>query len=208
MIKDNDEKMLWETVTLLKDENHHEHALVVFKNRIKKTFGLLNQPTYMLEDLNIEVPSDDVLQKFQLLDSEIYKHLVKHELEMAHEQFIDYVDLLSQVVPGEKETLQKRILAQLLAPNFSEVEHSSAVKEEVYTSSEVAEIVGVSDQTIRRWCEKGKYPEAQKTRGGHWRIPEKYFRVSLESARQRSSFEKQLNQFNKVQEEVDESEYL
>ena len=65
-----------------------------------------------------------------------------------------------------------------------------------YSTLEAAEIVGVSDQTIRRWCEKGKYPEAIKTGGNRWRIPKEYFKIPLEEARKRKAFEHQLNEFN------------
>ncbi|MBS4220080.1 helix-turn-helix domain-containing protein [Bacillus sp. FJAT-49711] len=78
-------------------------------------------------------------------------------------------------------------------------EHIPMREEEDYTKSyttlEAAEIVGVSDQTIRRWSEKGKYPDAVKT-GGCWRIPKKYFKISLEEARKRKAFEQHLNEFN------------
>jgi len=33
-------------------------------------------------------------------------------------------------------------------------------------------------RTIRRWCEKGYFPTAYQTKGGHWRIPIEYLRRS------------------------------
>ncbi|MBD0383894.1 type I restriction endonuclease subunit R, EcoR124 family [Paenibacillus sedimenti] len=81
-------------------------------------------------------------------------------------------------------------------------------KVEVYTSSEVAEILGVTDLTILRWCDKNKYPEAYQTDGGHWRIPQKYFKISLEQARKRKVYEQQLNEFNASKGEADESEWI
>jgi excisionase family DNA binding protein len=79
---------------------------------------------------------------------------------------------------------------------------------EVHTSTEVTEIIGVSDQTIRRWCEQGKYPGAYQTKGGHWRITKKYFKVSLEEARKRNAFEQDLNDLNAKYGEVNEDEFL
>lgn len=75
-------------------------------------------------------------------------------------------------------------------PLVEEVDYTNS-----YSTVEAAEIVGVSDQTIRRWSEKGKYPDAVKT-GGRWRIPKKYFKIFLEEARKRKSFEQHLNEFN------------
>lgn len=56
-------------------------------------------------------------------------------------------------------------------------------KVEAYTTSEAAEILHVSDQTIRRMCEAGKFPGATRTDGGHWRIPTKHFKVTLNESR-------------------------
>ncbi len=56
--------------------------------------------------------------------------------------------------------------------------------EETYTTSDAAQILHVSDQTIRRMCEAGKFPGASRTEGGHWRIPKKYFKVTLEQSMQ------------------------
>lgn len=53
-----------------------------------------------------------------------------------------------------------------------------------YTTSEAAQLLHVSDQTIRRMCDTGKFPEATRTEGGHWRIPKKYFQVTLEQSKQ------------------------
>jgi excisionase family DNA binding protein len=82
-------------------------------------------------------------------------------------------------------------VAKLLTSHFLEAAGNEYVgvlvaeKAEVYSSTEAAEILGVSDQTIRRWCEKRKYPDAYQTDGGHWRIPKKYFKITLVDARKR-----------------------
>jgi excisionase family DNA binding protein len=56
--------------------------------------------------------------------------------------------------------------------------------EETYTTSEAAEILHVSDQTIRRMCEAGKFLGATRTDGGHWRIPRKHFKIALDQSKQ------------------------
>lgn len=40
-------------------------------------------------------------------------------------------------------------------------------------TAEAADVFGVSDKTIRRWCSDGRFPNARKTSGdtGEWRIP-------------------------------------
>lgn len=79
-------------------------------------------------------------------------------------------------------------------------------KMDCYTTSEAAKIGDVSDQTIRRWCEKGRYPNAYQTEGGHWRIPKKYFNVTLEDALKVDTFMKKVHENNKAHfgEDVDE----
>lgn len=41
------------------------------------------------------------------------------------------------------------------------------------TTDEVAEIEGVSPETVARWCREGRYPNAERTNGdaGRWTIP-------------------------------------
>ncbi|MFS0560708.1 hypothetical protein AB1K91_08200 [Terribacillus sp. 179-K 1B1 HS] len=65
-----------------------------------------------------------------------------------------------------------------------------------YSDFEVAEILGVPDQTIRSWCEKGRYSDVIRSEKGEGRIPKKYFRITLEQARKRNTFEKELDRFN------------
>lgn len=65
---------------------------------------------------------------------------------------------------------------------------------QTYAPKEVAEIIGVSAQTVRRMCEDGKFPEATKTYGGHWRIPTHYFNITLEEARARKPVMKDVEQ--------------
>lgn len=40
-------------------------------------------------------------------------------------------------------------------------------------TAEAADVLGVSEKTVRRWCGDGRFPSARKTSGdtGEWRIP-------------------------------------
>lgn len=75
--------------------------------------------------------------------------------------------------------------------------HLEEATTDYYTTSEAAEIGGVSDQTIRRWCEKGKFPEAYQTVGGHWRISQKYFKVTLKQTKTVDALMKDVHESNK-----------
>jgi len=54
-----------------------------------------------------------------------------------------------------------------------------------FTPSEVSKRLGVSDQTVRRMCDKGKFPGAFQTDGGHWKIP-KHALVTTQEEDQRA----------------------
>jgi excisionase family DNA binding protein len=213
MIKDHEE-VLWDTVVLLKQQDYLENAKAVFKSLVERTFTLLKQPTDFLEDSNLEVPSFDQYDTFRGLDRQIRICLKNNQIERANELLIDYIELLSQIIPNvDAKIMQKQILAQLLTNRFKTVDNPAnrmftVEKHDTFTTTEAAEILNVSDQTMRRWCEKGKFPEAYQTDGGHWRIPRKYFKVDLEQAKKRNDFSKKLDEINNLAGEADESEYL
>lgn len=216
MFKEREEDLLWDTITLLKDQNHFENASALFKSLIERTFSALKMPTSFLEEAKIDLPSNEIVSLFRSLDKEINRSLKRSDTIRAYESLLEYIEKLSEVIP---ETDQKQILAKLLAeksqrpleiilPRFEFAIPVAPEQAEVYTSSEAAEIIGVSDQTIRRWCEKGKYPNAYQTDGGHWRIPKRHFKVTLEEARKREEFEQLLNKVNAKHGEVAEDEFL
>ncbi|SFQ38233.1 helix-turn-helix domain-containing protein [Salibacterium halotolerans] len=63
-----------------------------------------------------------------------------------------------------------------------------------YSTGEAAEILGVSSETVRKMCDAGRFPEAERTNGGHWRIPDTYFKVTLQEAREADQFMKPLDE--------------
>lgn len=213
MIREREEELLWDTVTLLKDQNLMENALALFKSLIERTFSTLKVPTQFLEELKINTPTNEMVSQIRSLDKEIYQALKDDNTLQAYEYLVDYIEELSEVIP---ESNRKKIIAKLLFTHYLNDTTKEVIvpipleveREDVFTSTEAAEIIGVSDQTIRRWCEKGKYPDAYQTEGGHWRIPKKHFKISIEQARKRNSFEERLNQFNMKEGEVTEDEFL
>ncbi len=170
------------------------------------------------------------------LSKQIADCVGKKETDQTAELTTEYLDRFIHLLaksPVEAEELHKQLLKSLIAPKFAgEKGHSVQTKQsppfpqsrlikhegsivgaqmkesnkDIYTSSEAAEIGSVSDQTIRRWCEKGKFPEAYQTEGGHWRIPQKYFKVTLHEARVADSYMKKTHVNNKEHfgEDVDE----
>lgn len=55
---------------------------------------------------------------------------------------------------------------------------------QVWTTSEVGERLGYSEQTVRRMCEAGRFVGAYRNGlAGHWRIPDADIEAFLESMR-------------------------
>ncbi|TYS17719.1 helix-turn-helix domain-containing protein [Rossellomorea vietnamensis] len=111
------------------------------------------------------------------LHRELLKGLIEFKLTSQEKHF----KLVKTVKTFDKSTLPKTVSVEFEKAGY-------------VTPSEAAVIGGVSDQTIRRWCEKGKFPEAFKTDGGHWRIPQKYFKMSIEQAREADAFMKKADE--------------
>ncbi|MFZ3589171.1 helix-turn-helix domain-containing protein [Bacillus sp. DJP31] len=214
MIHERDEDILWETVALLKDENHIENAQALFRSLVDKTFSMLKLPTDFLHDISLDIPPRELFLTFKHIDRTIHQLIELKEIERANEHVLDYIDLLTQTAPyTDRDVYRKKILVQMLNTHSKvqamlDERNIKEIDSETYTSSEASEIVGVSDQTIRRWCEKRKYPDAYQTEGGHWRIPEKYFSITHDDARKRRIFENKLNKINKNKGDLDESEFL
>lgn len=216
MIKDREEEILWDTIVILKEQNRFENALALFKSLIERTFSSLKLPTKFLEEFKIDLPSNEFVNLMRVLDKKIYQSLKNNNTKQAYELVVEYIEKLSEVIP---EVGQRKILAEILSeqtqshvesmiPRFDLAKLVTVEHTEVYTSTEAAEIIGVTDQTIRRWCEKGKYPGAYQTEGRHWRIPTKYFKMTPEEARMRKAFEQDLNDFNVQHGEENKDEFL
>ncbi|WP_168121793.1 helix-turn-helix domain-containing protein [Paenibacillus sp. HB172176] len=209
MFKERDEQVLSETVALLEHEQKLDSLSVVLKMMVERTLALLHKSTDFLDDINVSIPSADFFQTFHQLDQEIRRSIESKQIRKANELLVDYIDILPSLVSGgNPEQIRKLMWADIMFKSDQFANMYEQEQMEIYTSSEVAELLGVTDQTIRRWCEKGKYPEAYRTDGGHWRIPKKYFKISLEEAQKRKIFEQKLSDFNASNGEVDESEWM
>ncbi|KQU24047.1 hypothetical protein ASG65_19115 [Bacillus sp. Leaf13] len=209
---------LWKSALTLVKGQHYTDAFEVMKAIAVQTvqsvggnisFGGFPTPQKKLEEKEILY--------MQSLSKEISQLVKQREKEKVAELTTEYLDsfvhLLSES-KRESDDLHKQLLKGLIEQKLKELpdkryivvkpgNHEGAIlrglaveseKVEYVTSSEAAEMGGVSDQTIRRWCEKGKFPEAFKTDGGHWRIPQKYFKMTLQEARKADAFMKQVDE--------------
>ncbi|MEM5018639.1 helix-turn-helix domain-containing protein [Metabacillus indicus] len=208
---------LWQSALTLVRGQHHRDAFEVMKAIAVQTvqsvggnisFGAFPAPQKQLDEKEILY--------MQSLSNEIAQSVKKREKDKAAELTAEYLErfvhLLSET-DREADDLHKELLKGFIEYRLTEPPGKRYIKISTFktpaelrvapvklervdciTSREAAEIGGVSDQTIRRWCERGKFPEAFKTDGGHWRIPKKYFKMSLQEARKADAKMKQADE--------------
>lgn len=154
----------------------------------------------------------EVLISMKELSKEVSLLVKNQHFESAQEKVLEYLDgIVSLLTSSYEEELRLRRFylknlihiskpqrdrglsnsgqyiayeSSLSEPILSTISSPVSTALETYTTSEVAGILNVSDQTIRRMCDAGKFPGATRTDGGHWRIPKEHFKVSREQSKQ------------------------
>lgn len=97
------------------------------------------------------------------------------------------------MVSTEKEILLDAV--EILLEQEKE-QHALAVLK-VAIEKSLKHILGVSDQTIRRMCERGKFKGASRAGGdGHWRIPEENFITTSEQDKKAERILQQIDKKN------------
>lgn len=208
MLEVAEQEKLLDTVALLTKEDHRAEAKVVIKASIEQTFHSLNHPTDILRDMEFDVPSSEVLDRIRVFTRHIYQHLQLRDYKAANKFFIEYLELLSQLANKQdpKELLSTLLAYHALGKLQGSVHESMGTyrveQKEYYSTLEVAKKLGLSDQTIRRHCEKGVYKGAYQTDGGHWRIPARLFKTTLEQDRKAEEFLEYLDRKSAITEEM------
>jgi excisionase family DNA binding protein len=201
----NTDEELWRTALTLTKERHYLDAFSVIKaiavQTVQTIGGKLTFPSLLTPETKTLDETEILYMK--ALSKQISEYVEKRDSDQVAELTTEYlgrfVHLLADT-PKEAEELHRKLLKSLIESKLDRgrdsviiyksssplrrfesnvlVErdtHMEEAKNDFYTTSKAAEIGGVSDQTIRCWCEKGKFPDAYQTEGGHWRIPQKYF---------------------------------
>jgi excisionase family DNA binding protein len=144
-----------------------------------------------------------------------YKKMVASILARKSKKWVRFPRSISAVAPFvEVEVLRgessneyvdpiQEMLRQQLAEDKKEIRASEKT---YYTTSEAAKKLGLSDQTIRRMCESGRFKRAHRSCGenGHWRIPEENFITTREQDQKAEEILEHLDQKNKEAGDVDE----
>ncbi|MBM7648073.1 excisionase family DNA binding protein [Bacillus ectoiniformans] len=181
-----DEENLWNTISTLTHQEFFGEARTLIKVVMESTIaptpftGLSKQIASLIPSPAPFEPES--IEKMKEIDRRFRETLNRSEFSQAKLALLDYVDLTSKMFADAPDHLKKELIASLIS--FSEQPAVSFSVKEMYSTKEAAELLGLSDQTIRRMCEKGKFPGAVRTDGGHWRIPKENFKVTKEQSQQ------------------------
>ncbi|MGF7186634.1 excisionase family DNA binding protein [Desulfitispora alkaliphila] len=189
----SDEERVWDSVIVMLREDKKDYAQAIFKSIIEKTFLLFKQPVEFIYETNFKMPSEDCIYKIKHLDIEIKKNLREKRIDSAGKLLVEYLENLSKTSDIDYKEITSDIITNLYSQSFNCTCYRVEEGANAATTSEAAEILGVSTQTMRRWLEQGKFLEAFQTEGGHWRIPKKYFKTSLEQTRKAEQLMKDID---------------
>lgn len=172
------DSLLWDSVLTLLRAREAEQALSVLKKAAEGTFSVIHVSPDFLDAAKMHVPTLAQVVQLKELDIKIKQSLENGRFDETSRCFVQFAERLDELFQTSRKPEIEMALYQVIlrmlyvheTPNLYIHE-----KKAMYTTSEAAEKLNVSDQTIRRMCENDKFPGAYKTDGGHWRIPSRYF---------------------------------
>ncbi|WP_257348178.1 helix-turn-helix domain-containing protein [Pseudalkalibacillus decolorationis] len=219
-ILDQEQDKMWESVQTLA-EIDVDQAKAVFKAVIERSLQQLDLLTPMVSSMRLSLPSADDLLQLQSIEKSMRDALAHQDEEKTYEILVDYIEYVSKMVEDDPHKIQKKLLASFLSEGhkrkmkLKQVDGIYAITTPVaplskeidvayYTPKEVAKKLGLSDQTIRRMCEKGKFEGAYKTDGGHWKIPQGAFITTTKQDKRAEDVLRRIDANNKEAGDVDE----
>lgn len=202
MLLNHEQSKLWDAAVFLVQHNRISETQPILKvlfHEILELLGKSNLTHYLkvtFEDLSL----DDVNQ-LRILEQKIKDSLEQGSIQLAHQILIDFLDTMAR---NDKE-----ILATLLTGSASVMENEKDQEPEeeedgFYSVGKAAKRLGVSTQTVKRYCETGRIQGAKKTPGGHWRIPKSAFRITKEQYQKAQKTMQCIDEINRSGGEVDD----
>lgn len=209
---DQEQEKLWASVETLSAINA-EQAEAVLKTTVERSLNQMGFTTPAISSLALKITNPQSVIDLHHIERKIKHQLRNKDREMDYELLIDFLTKISEMTDEEPATIQKKLVASLIANTIeSSLKTSSDTRptrhqkteNSFYSPSEAAEKIGLSDQTIRRMCEKGKFAGAYKTNGGHWRIPKENFITTDEQDKRAKAFFERIDIKNQKAGNVDE----
>lgn len=179
---DEEQEQLWDTVKLL-SKIDEDKAKTILKATVEKTFQHIDLNSPVITSLPVSTPNSRQLTKLHEIDRNIWYSFDHQKHEKVYEHLAEYIEELSLILGDDPMNVRKKLYTSLLSQKFNKPRNNQEKLNTAlgyYTTSETAEKLGLSDQTIRRLCSKGKFPGAYQTDGGHWRIPKDSFITNQE----------------------------
>jgi excisionase family DNA binding protein len=232
---EREEERLWESVMLFSKDDR-ESATAILKQVVQntlyevgpytKTAPLVMKAHIVKLDKQLLVSLRTIQQKLKKTFSQkVVQDIQVQFLQKQNELLIEYISTFSEMMKeDEVELFKRKILSTMFTEqmekiNFYEriaslVEKLEHQKMEVgimseksyYTPREAAKKLGVSDQTVRRMCQAGRFKGAYQTDGGHWKIPKDNFITTDEQDERIEKMFNKLDKKNKEAGDVDEFE--
>jgi excisionase family DNA binding protein len=211
---DQEQELLWESVAIL-SKIDKDKANTVLKATIEKSFYQLNFESSILSNIRFSAPSFDFLSELRETEKKMRAAYEYKDYHTTYYYLAEYVEQLSELIEEDSTNIKKKLYASLFVQNqhkpYNKDNHEKLAKlvavdidKPFYKPSEVAEKLGLSDQTIRRMCDQGKFPGAYQTDGGHWRIPQDAFITTREQDERAKEVLHQIDIKNMEVGDVDE----
>jgi len=215
-----EQEQMWDTVQLLSNIDE-EKAKTILKVTIEKSLQHLGMRSpVVLNTLQLSTPSNQHLLKLREIEQKMRYSYGNKEQEKAYEYLAEYIEELSEILGDDPMNARRKLFASLLSQKYRRsLKHPkfkgrdlhlktqkafSQQETSYYKTSEVAKKLGLSDQTIRRMCEKGHFTGAYQTDGGHWRIPKNLFITTLEQDERAEKVFQKIDSKNNEMGNVDE----
>lgn len=218
VLKENEQEKLWEFISTLTKEDEaskKEMAASLVKMLIGNRLSSLGYWTDFLQNVTLTNLSDETVYNIKEKDLSISKNYYYYqknpeELRKSIASILRTIYKLSDENQKE-DTLDSIFISLLYKESDDKIDNKnrdSQFDSGYFTTGDVAKKLGLSEQSVRRQCEKGRYPDASKTDGGHWRIPIKYFRTTKEQDTEADKTLQQIDKKNKEARAVDEFDLI
>ncbi|MCO7175415.1 helix-turn-helix domain-containing protein [Sporolactobacillus kofuensis] len=211
-----DQKEMWNSIQTLSKINV-EQAKAVLNVTIQRSFRHFGIVLPVSSSQSLTLPEPEELQRLQQLEGELNDSLEKNNDLRFEELLAEYIEQMSTLTANDLSSVRNKILPSATRHRRGKRVHYQLYREKnaavlllkredkpFYTPKEVGVKLGLSDQTIRRMCEKGKFPNAYQTDGGHWRIPREAFITTSMQDEQAETILQRIDKKNLQSGDIDE----
>lgn len=190
-----------------------EQASVLLKANFERTLAVVGHNTEGLLRLPFRIKPTSMmyLEQLRKLDQDIWRMAFTGDVTGDVETNRTLIRYIQSLEPVMEDPSPETLLACLLAQKSSHQcsgESDQESDEGYYSTGEVAQRLGISNVSVRRLCESGRFPGAIQTRGRHWRIPTSHFRTTAKQDLRAEKLLKRLDQKGKEAADINEFDLI